>query len=88
MVERSETALLYQTDRYLRLHAAQVLTVDPALRPIPLVRRVFSTASGGTHVTKTWGSGGPEGPGARSTAKDNARIEIALTSPTVPPTSA
>ncbi|MDQ3542028.1 MAG: alanyl-tRNA editing protein [Chloroflexota bacterium] len=47
MVERSETALLYQTDSYLRESQARVVSVDPATRSVTLDQTIFYPAGGG-----------------------------------------
>ncbi len=87
MVERSETALLHQTDRYLRECVAQVLTVDPAF-PNMLAGSVFSTASGSTHVTIARTAGKHMVIGTCSRATRHARLDTLLTSLPVPPTGA
>jgi misacylated tRNA(Ala) deacylase len=47
MVVRGETALLYQTDSYLRECSAQVVSVDPAVRSVTLDQTIFYPAGGG-----------------------------------------
>lgn len=47
MVERSETALLYQTDSYLRESQARVCSVDPATRSVTLDQTIFYPTGGG-----------------------------------------
>lgn len=80
MVERSETTLLYQTDRHPR--ECQVRSVDPALRPITHGKMVFSTAGEGTHVINPRVAGGPGVTGAWSSGTRTTPLETILTSPT------
>ena len=47
MAERTATALLYQTDSYLREFSAEVVSVDPVARAVTLDRTAFYPGGGG-----------------------------------------